>query len=120
MQPGSGVLEEAQLPIVGWSYVLLSKREDKDLARISYLVEHPRHGLFKYRLQLRPRAQVAFAAHYLRLEKASRVFQRTDTPLPYKTHVLGYCQSSQPNDLCGRPALFGVHARCHRRSHQAT
>ena len=24
-----GVLEEAQLPIVGWSYVLLSKREDK-------------------------------------------------------------------------------------------
>jgi len=73
-----GVLEEAQLPIVGWSYVLLSKREDKDLARISYLVEHPRHGLFKYRLQLRPRAQVAFAAHYLRLEKASRVFQRTE------------------------------------------
>ena len=48
-----GVLEEAQLPIVGWSYVLLSKREEKDLARISYLVEHPNHGLFKYRLQLR-------------------------------------------------------------------
>ena len=42
------------------------------------------------------------------------------TPLSYKTHVLGYCQSSQPNDLCGRSALFGVHARCHRRSHQAT
>ena len=73
----SGVLEEAQLPIVGWSYVSLSKREDKNLAHISYLVEHSRHGLFKYRLQLRTRAQAAFAAHYLRLEKASRVFQRT-------------------------------------------
>ena len=73
-----GVLEEAQLPIVGWSYVLLSKREDKDLTRISYLVEHPRHGLFKYRLQLRPRAQTAFATHYLRLEKVSRVFQQTE------------------------------------------
>jgi len=66
------------LPIVGWPYVLLSKREDKGLARISYLV-HPRHGLFKYRLQLRPRTQAAFAAHYLRLEKASRVFQRTES-----------------------------------------
>ena len=109
-----GVLEEAQLPIVGWSHVLLSKREDKDLARISYLVEHPRHGLFKYRLQLRPRAQAAFAAHYLRLEKAPCVFQRTER-LSYKTHLLGYCQSSQPNDLCGRSALFGVHARCLRR-----
>ena len=42
------------------------------------------------------------------------------TPLSYKTHVIGYCQSSQPNNLCERPALFGVHARCHRRSHQAT
>jgi len=29
-----GVLEEAQLPMVGWSYVLLSKREEKDRARI--------------------------------------------------------------------------------------
>ena len=73
-----GVLEEAQLPMVGWSYVLLSKHEEKDRARISYLVEHPNHGLFKYRLQLRPRAQAAFAAHYLRLEKASRAFQRTE------------------------------------------
>jgi hypothetical protein len=27
-----GVLEEAQLPIVGWSYVLLSKHEEKDRA----------------------------------------------------------------------------------------
>jgi len=42
-----GVLEEAQLPMVGWSYVLLSKREETDRARISYLVEHPKHGLFK-------------------------------------------------------------------------
>ena len=67
------------MPIVGWSYVLLLKREEKDLARISYLVEQPRHGLFKYRLQLRPRSQAAFAAHYLRLEKASRVFQRTES-----------------------------------------
>ena len=33
-----GVLEEAQLPMVGWSYVLLSKHEEKDRARISYLV----------------------------------------------------------------------------------
>ena len=73
-----GVLEEAQLPMVGWAYVLLSKHEEKDQARISYLVEHPNHGLFKYRLQLRPRAQAAFAAHYLRLEKASRAFQRTE------------------------------------------
>jgi len=73
-----GVLEEAQLPMVGWSYVLLSKREEKDRARISYLLEHPNHGLFKYRLQLRPRAQAAFAAHYLRLEKASRAFQRSE------------------------------------------
>ena len=72
-----GVLEEAQLPIVRCSYVLLSKHEEKDRARISYLVEHPNHGLFKYRLQLRPRAQAAFAAHYLRLGKASRAFQRT-------------------------------------------
>jgi hypothetical protein len=71
-------LEEAQLPMVGWSYVLLSKQEEKDQARISYLIEHPNHGLFKYRLQLRPRAQAAFAAHYLRLEKASRAFQRTE------------------------------------------
>ncbi|MDB4006196.1 hypothetical protein N9447_00890 [Planktomarina temperata] len=73
-----GVLEEAQLPMVGWSYVLLSKREETDRARISYLVEHPKHGLFKCRLQLRPRAQAAFAAHYLRLEKASRAFQRSE------------------------------------------
>ena len=73
-----GVLEEARLPMVGWSYVLLSKHEEKDRARISYLVEHPSHGLFKYRLQLRPRAQAAFAAHYLRLEKASRAFQHTE------------------------------------------
>ena len=40
-----GVLEEAQLPMAGWCYVLLSKREEKDRARISYLVEHPSHGL---------------------------------------------------------------------------
>ena len=63
------VLEETQLQMVGWSYVLVSKHEEKDRARISYLVEHPNHGLFKYRLQLRPRAQAAFAAHYLRLER---------------------------------------------------
>ena len=75
---GPGAWEEAQLPMVGWSYVLLSKREETDRARISYLVEHPNHGLFKYRLQLRPRAQAAFAAHYLRLEKASRAFQRSE------------------------------------------
>ena len=79
-----GVLEEAQLPIVGWSYVSLSKREDKNLAHISYLVDHPRHPLFKYRLQLRTRAQAAFAAHYLRLQKASCVFQRTARLSPIK------------------------------------
>ncbi|MDB2398750.1 hypothetical protein N9W18_02335 [Planktomarina sp.] len=73
-----GVLEEAQLPMVGWSYVLLSKRKEKDRARISYLLEHPNHGLFKYRLQLRPRAQATFAAIYLRLEEASRAFQRSE------------------------------------------
>ena len=64
--------------MLGWSYVLLSKCEQKDRARISYLVEHLNHGLFKYQLQLRPRAQAAFAARYLRLEKASRALQRTD------------------------------------------
>ena len=64
--------------MLGWSYVLLSKHEEKDRARISYLVEYPSLGLFKYRLQLRPRAQAAFAAHYLRLEKASCAFQRTE------------------------------------------
>ncbi len=54
-----------------------SKHEEKDRARISYLVEHPNLGLLKYQLQLRARAQAAFAAHYLRLEKTSRAFQRT-------------------------------------------
>ena len=56
---------------------MLSKRE-KNVARISYLLEHPNHGLFKYRLKQQPRVQAAFTAHYLRLEKASRAFQRTE------------------------------------------
>jgi hypothetical protein len=101
-----GVLEEAQLPMVGWSYVLLSKHEEKDRARISYLVEHPNHGLFKYRLQLRPRAQAAFAAHYLRLGKSISRLSTHRAPISDQAHVLGYRQSSQPNHLCGGSTLF--------------
>ena len=40
MQAGQVFWKRPQLPMVGWSYVLLSKHEEKDRARISYLVEH--------------------------------------------------------------------------------
>ena len=110
-----GVLEEAQLPIVALLLcVAVETHEEKDRARISYLVEHPNHGLFKYRLQLRPprtgrlcRALSAVGKSVSRLSTDQRLSCRAHAwILPIKS----------PNDLCGLP--FRSSCAMPRRSHQ--